>query len=240
MKYNSTFSNPKHISSPKFFVVMLSAIGLLLLSSCKSTTVLLANFKNDNIGSAPGATQPTGTVSLNPGAGSITVVAAPKPNQPANKWALISHPSAPSPETTLTGIFSKFFGTGKYGLLVSLHIPSGAGVVTVQFESFNQAASFMHLDFMPEGNVRIDDTNVTFGHFPHDGNFVLSVNLNITSTTATAEIALLGAGASGNITTNVQPLFLNVAKQFGAVMFWVGFQHKASFFVDDILVTRRN
>ena len=36
---------------------------------------------------------------------------------------------------------------------------------------------------------------------------------------------------------NVKPIFLNVAKQFGAFTFWVGYQHNASFYVDDISVT---
>ena len=227
-------------NSQMVFLAAISALVMFALASCNSTTVLLANFNNDNVGSPPGATQSTGTVSLNPGAGSITVVNAPRPGLPANKWASISHPNTPSPETTLTGRFSQFFNTGKYGLLASVHIPSGAEVVTVQLESFNQTASFMHLDFMPQGDVRIDDSNVRFGHFPRDTNFVLSMNLNIYQDTSIVEISLMGSGASGNITITVQHLFQPVARQFGAVKFWVGYQWRASFFVDDILVTRKN
>ena len=228
------------IRIPGYFLVIVTILGGSFLQACNSSTALLVNFKNDNIGSPPGPAQPTGSVSINTGAGSINVVAAPNPNLPSNKWALISHPNQPTSETTLTGRFARFFGLGKYALLTSMHIPRNAGVVTVQFESFNELGSFLHLDFMPEGNVRIDDSNVRFGHFPRDTNFVLSVNLNITSTAATAEITLLGSGASGNITTNVQTILLPVARQFGAVKYWIGFQHRASFFVDDILVTFRN
>src|SRR5688572_25623041 len=90
------------------------ASGFLLLTSCNSTTVLLANFNNDNIGSPPGATQPTGTLQLNPGSGLITVVSEPPSGeQHANKWALISHPAQPAPETELTGRFTKW-GIGSY------------------------------------------------------------------------------------------------------------------------------
>ena len=245
MNYNFIFAGSKRTRYLNLSLIIIVVLGLFLMSSCKSTTVLLANFKNDNIGSPPAAAQPTGTVSLKTGGGSITVVSAPLPSLPSNKWALITHtagpPTNPTEETTLTGVFSNFFGLGKYGLLCSMHIPSGAGVVTVQFESFNQQASFMHLDFMPEGDIRVDDNNnIRFGHFPRDVNFVLSVSLNITAAAATVEISLLGAGASGNTTVNVQPAFLNVAKQFGAVKYWIGFQHTARFFVDDILVTRSN
>lgn len=218
--------------------------SLLLLSACGSTTVLLSNFTDDTIGSPPASAQATGTVTTDPGAGSITVVAAPNPSLPANKWAQISHPTAPSKETTLTGNFSRFDGVGNYALLASLYIPSGSGVVTVQFETFHQGPhpnlSFLHLDFMPEGDVRIDDSNVRFGQFPRDQSFVLSVNLVITETTAIAEITLLGGSASGDTNVSIQPVLLPLARQFGAVKFWIGFQHQGSFFVDDILVTRKN
>jgi hypothetical protein len=239
MHYDLHSQKAKAISG-RLFLLTVSAISIFLLYGCTATTVLLANFNNDAIGSPPSATQSTGTVVLNNGQGSITVVAAPNSQQPSNKWAMINHPAAPTAETELIGVFSKPMGTGKYGLICSMHIPRGAGVVTVQFETFQHNADFMHLDFMPEGDVRIDDGNVRFGHFPRDTNFVLSVALDIRSNAATAEITLLGPGASGNITANVQPIFVPVARQFGSVKFWVGFQHQARFFVDDIVVTRKN
>lgn len=221
-------------------------LGLLLLSTaCNSTTVLQANFSSDAAGSPPASAQATGTVLLDPGAGSITVVDAPAPGLAANKWARISHPTAPSPQTGLRGTFSRFDGAGDYGLLASMYIPSGTQVVTVQFETFTPQSSgnfpsFLHLDFMPEGDVRIDDSSVRFGHFPRDQSFVLSVNLVITATSATAHITLLGTGASGSIDVPVNPSFLVLARQYGGVRFWMGFQWTGTFFVDDIIVTRKN
>jgi hypothetical protein len=87
--------------------------------------------------------------------------------------------------------------------------------------------------------VRVDDGTVRFGHFPRDQSFVLQVNLDITATTATAEVTLLGGSASGNTTVNIQRALLPLARQFGAIKFWIWFQHKACFFVDDILVARK-
>ena len=142
----------------------------------------------------------------------------------------------------MRGLFSQFNGLGNYTLLTSLYIPSGTGAVTVQFEPFvepNEYFGFMHLDFMPEGDVRVDDGPVRFGHFPRDQAFVLSVNLVITSTTATAHISLIGTGASGSQDVSVDPSLFSAAHQFGAVRFWMGFQWQGSFFADDILVTRR-
>jgi hypothetical protein len=236
MVYHNLLTGHAYLQRLLSFAIMFLFVG------CNATTVLLSNFKNDTIGSPPGPVQPTGTVSVSPGGGSVTVVAAPTPDLPSNKWARISHPTAPAPETTLTGDFDGQTGIGNYSLLASMFIPADAGVVTVQFETLvspQPHLSFFHIDFMPEGDVRIDDGAVRFGHFPRDKSFVLQVNLNITQTTATAEITLLGGEASGNITVDIQPQFLTLARQFGAVKFWVGFQHQATFFVDDVIVTRK-
>jgi hypothetical protein len=55
-------------------VIRLCALFVLmsLLTACDSTIVLLANFTSDIVGSPPGATQATGTVTLDSGAGTIT------------------------------------------------------------------------------------------------------------------------------------------------------------------------
>lgn len=58
--------------------------------------------------------------------------------------------------------------------------------------------------------------------------------------TPTVEVTLQGTGASGNKTLTVNSNVLTLARQFGAVKFFVGFQHNASFFVDDIVVTKKN
>jgi hypothetical protein len=227
-------------------VCLTSLFGLLLLATaCNSTTVLQANFNSDTVGSPPAAAQATGTVLISPGGGSITVVDAPAAGLPANKWVRISHPTQPSVETIMKGEFSRFGGVGTYGFLASLYIPTGTGAVTVQFETFgrglNNSPDFLHLDFMPAGNVRIDDDDSrTFGRFARDRTFVLSVNFVITETNATAHISLIGSGTSGSIDVNIPANRLSLARQFGSVRFWMGFQWTGSFFVDDILVTRRN
>jgi hypothetical protein len=212
-------------------------LGLILLSTGCGTTVLTANFNGDAVGAPPAAAQSVGTVISEPGSGSITVVAAPPGVANPSKWVRISHPATPTPETSLRANATQF-GPGKYVLINSLFMPSGAAVATVQFETFNGSASFLHLDFMPQGDVRIDDDeSLRFGSFPRDQPFVLTVTLTITNASATAHIGLLG-GASGTKDIVLKPAVLNIAKQFGSIRFWVGFQHKTTFFADDIVMKR--
>jgi hypothetical protein len=237
---------PRAANSLPSALLVGSLLTLLLLSTaCNSTTVLQASFNSDTAGSPPASTQAVGTVLLDPGAGSITVVDALASGLAANKWVQISHPTARSQQTGLRGSFSRFDGVGEYGLVASMYIPNGAQLVTVQFEtstpqSSGNFPSFLHLDFMPEGDVRIDDSTVRFGRFPRDQPFVLSVRLVITATSATASITLLGTGASGSIDVPVNPSWLVLARQYGGVRFWMGSQWQGTFFVDDIIVTRKN
>ena len=210
-------------------------VGLLLSISCnpKTATVLLAAFNSDTVGSPPAAAQATGTVVINPPPGSVIVVSAP-PGLPANKWVQIT-------ESSLRGNFSTFKGLGTYGMLASLFIPKDTkGLVTVAFNPDipgQTQVNFLHLDFMPEGDVRIDDGAVRFGQYPRDKPFALSVKLIITATNASAEITLSGTGASGTKTVNVNPSLLVTARRFNAVTFFMGFQQRGTFFADDIIVT---
>jgi len=222
-------------------ILTISALmaALVSLASCQSTTVLLANFNTEAVGAPPAANQPTGTVAFSDGAGSVRVAASPTGS--GTNWVRISHPTQPAPETVLRAQFDSFHGAGKYGLLAAVFIPSGTGAVTLQLESFNgsvaSAIEFLHLDFMPDNNVRINDNNADrFGTFPRNQSFVVSIQVDNSVSPATATIGLLGAGASGSKDVTLPA----VANQFGAVRFWMGFQWTGSFFVDDILVTKRN
>lgn len=225
-------------------ILKMAALLALLLSlvACNSTTVLLANFNAEPLNAPPAANQPTGTVEFSDGAGSVRVVASPDPGV-TNNLLRIAHPTQPAPETVMRAQFDTFHGTGRYGLLASVFIPSGTGAVTLDLESFNgsinSAAQFLHLDFMPENNVRLNDDNANrFGTFPRNRTFVVSIQVDTTVSPFKATITLLGAGGAASGSKDVT--LPAIANQFGAVRFWMGFQWTGQFFVDDIVVTRRN
>lgn len=222
---------------PKFATLLAL---LLSVSACGSTTVLLANFNSEPVGSPPAANQPTGSVTIQNGDGSVTVAQSP---QPGSNWARISHNGSAvgTPETVLRARFDQPRGAGHYSMICALFMPSRTGVATVQFESIfgdiSSSPAFLHLDFMPENNVRInDDPNSRFGSFPRDKSFTVSVIIDSSVSPAKATISLNGNGASGETSLDLP----SITNQFGAVRVWMGAQHTGTFFVDDILVTRRN
>ena len=213
---------------------------LLSLTACSSTTVLLANFNTEAVGAAPNFNQPTGTVETREGTGSVRVAASPIGQPASNKWLRIQHNTTPAPETVMRARFDSFHGTGRYGLLVAMFIPSGTGAVTLQLEPFggsiDSSPEFLHLDFMPENNVRVNDNNADrFGSFPRNQSFVVSIQVDSTVSPPKATVSLLGP-ASGSKDLTLPSL----AAQFGAVRVWMGFQFTGPFFIDDLTVTRRN
>jgi hypothetical protein len=223
-------------------ILGLSSLGLiLLLAGCASETLFQSSFNSNTVGAPPALNQATGTVNINAVAGNVLVV-SPPPNASDN-WVQIRRPVAQDEDLpAMQCNFSQFRGDGTYSLLAVLYIPSGSGLATLQFEPFGQAVttylSFLHLDFMQNNTVRInDDPTLVFGSFPRDQFFTVAVTLYISPSSCTAHIGLLGTGASGAMDVTVTPLSL--ARQFGAVRFWMGYPWTGSFDVTDILVTRQ-
>jgi hypothetical protein len=217
----------------------LGAVGFVLaVAGCSSSPVFQSSFNADPVGSPPTPTQATGTISITGAPGRVAIV-APLPNASGN-WAQISRAAADSGITTMLCTLSRTPGAGTYGLLAVLYIPKGSGLATVSFLTSAQGgpplADFLHLDFLQNNTVRINDNGAqVFGTFPRDAFFTLSVTLVVTKDSAKAHLQLFGAGASGTMDFNGTPAGL--ANQFGAVQFWMGYPWTGSFDTQNILVS---
>ena len=92
-----------------------------------------------------------------------------------------------------------------------MFMPASAGTTTIQFEQLTPSNSFLHLDLLPDNQVRIDDNETTkFGTFPRDQPFIVQVTLDTTSTPK-AHFVLSGAGASGIADYTIQPSLQQLA-----------------------------
>jgi hypothetical protein len=227
------------VSAQRVLRAGLAGCCVLLLSGCAgaTTTIFNAQFTSDSVGASPSPAQTVGTVAVQAGAGSV-LVATPPPGAIGN-WVKISHPTRFTPETGLQGKFTDLHGNGTYILLAALFIPTGCEVVTLQFESWlgSSYPSFLHLDFMPNNTVRIDDRSTTFGTFQRDKYFTVLVRLDVGSPVTRVHMQLFGTGASGDLDYNVLSIFGSLPQQFAAVRFWMGYQWVGAFKVDDITVS---
>ena len=228
----------------KLASLLFLSVAVLLSAACSSTTVLLTNFNAEPLGGPPATVQPTGTLEFKNGAGSVRVVSPPAGDNAGKQWLRINHPTAgpTSEETVMRAQFDTFHGAGKYNLVVALFIPTGTGAVSLDLETINgslaSSPNFLHLDFTPENSVRLnDDDTQRFGSFPRDTSFVLSILVDSTVAPPTARISLLGGGSATGQRDVVLP---PIAGSFGALRWWMGFQWKGEFFLDDLLVTKQS
>jgi hypothetical protein len=212
-----------------------------LLSACASQTLFQSNFDATLVGQPPAHAQQVGTANVSGLPGNVVVVASPI--QTGGRWVQVSRPSDPVTIVAFQGNFSQFAGDGSYTFDATLFIPTGQAVASVQFEQFNQPVAnsfngFLHLDFLQNGTIRIDDRpDQVFGTFPHDQPFIVQVTLNINAA-PTAHIVLAGSGSSGQMDYAIQGPFIAGARNFGAVRLWMGFPFAGPFDATNIVVTK--
>jgi hypothetical protein len=216
-------------------------LSAVLLSACTTTTLLEVRFDADTPGAPPSVTQTMGTVLVDNGGGSVVVVDRPATDLAAGNWARIAHPTSNTPQTSMRAMMSAPAGDGSFTITTLLYVPTGGAVATIQLEPFglpeSSYASFLHVDLLADGTVRINDGAQVFGHYPHDQVFILSIDMDVSGSGATARVALAGADTSGSADVAI-PL-LSFARQFGAVRIWMGYQFSGQFYVDDVLVVKR-
>jgi hypothetical protein len=219
-------------------------IAFMTAGSCNSKTIFKSDFDATGVNQPPSSTQAVGTASIDGPAGSVLVVAAPPDAAPSGKWLQISRPDG-GQVASFQGKPAQQHGNGPYIFSIVLFMPqTSSGVATIQFEPFNQPVAspsgFLHLDFMPDNRVRIDDDdNTMFGHFPRNQAFIVQVTLDINDTSPNARIILSGAGASGEADRTVIPALRPLAQQFGAVRIWMGFPHTGAFQATNVLLQRK-
>lgn len=223
-------------------------VALTTAGSCNSETLFSSNFDSTATNQPPSPTQAVGTASFDGSPGSVLVVAAPPDAAPPAKWLRINCKSGITGQAcSFQGKLAQFKGNGTYVFSAEMFMPQeNSGVATIQFEPFNQPVStpsgFLHLDFMPDNRVRIDDDeNTKFGTFPRNKPFLVQVTLKINDTSPNARIILSGDGASGQADRTVLPPFIPQARQFGAVRIWMGFglNHTGAFLASTVVVTRK-
>ena len=217
--------------------VLALAAAMPLLAGCSDETLFQSNFDATAVDQPPAATQAIGTAAVEGPTGSVLVVAAPDALN--GKWLRLQRPNADTGFPAFQGILSKVGNEGRYTFSTIMFMPTGADTTTIQFEQLTPPQSFVHLDFMPENNVRIDDNEATrFATFPRDQPFIVQVTLDTTAT-PNVHVVLSGAGASGTADYTIQPSLQGYARQFGAIRLWIGFPHIGEFYATTMVVTRR-
>lgn len=199
-------------------------------------TLFQSDFDPTPDGNPPSTTQAVGTAKVEAPPKSVLVIDPPFPH--TEKWVQIVGQPGSQQISSFVGVLTAVDGPGVYNFSAVLFIPTGTGVVSISFETAN-AQEFMHIDFLPENRVRIDDNDATkFGSFPREEVFLVQVILNISLGQSTARIMLSGGTAFGDTTYTMPPPFHILSPQFGQVRLWQGVGDTGGFDATEIVVSR--
>ncbi|MFI5006001.1 MAG: hypothetical protein ACHQKZ_01120 [Solirubrobacterales bacterium] len=216
---------------------------LLCLPACaRDETMFQSDFDATPAGQPPAQAQKVGTVAIDAPAPNSVLVVDP-PVTPSGRWVKVERLPQPA-SASLQANLTASRGEGRYVFTSTMFMPSGTGIVTIQFERFQQPVglpeAFLHLDFMPQNDVRIDDQEGSrFGSFERNKPFIVQVELNIGLTSSSAHIALAGAAGKGEADRTIPGPVNILARQFGAVRLWVSFPHVGHFNATNIVVIRK-
>jgi hypothetical protein len=219
------------------------AVSVVMSAGCASTTLFKDNFNSNPLQAPPAVAQSVGTAGVFGGGAVIAQLTSA-----SGHWLQITKQD-PNSIAGMGANLSTMPGYGFYGFLGLLYIPKLTGSTTAATVAFNTQQplpegggllqQLMHLDFLPNNVVRIDDNPATdFGRFPNDAAFTVSVKLDIYPQCAVAHITLLGGKASGSADYHLVPPPGNMLSQpFAVMQFYMGTPWTGSFDASNLLVT---
>ncbi|HST55503.1 MAG TPA: hypothetical protein VLJ42_06370 [Solirubrobacteraceae bacterium] len=196
-------------------------------------TLFQSNFDPTPVGEPPSPTQEIGSAKVEGPPRSVIVVNPPAP--PSDKWVQISRPNGPE-IATLDCLLTETPGPGLYMFSAEIFLSETSGTASISFET-TAGEEFLHVDFLPNNQARVDDVGAEFGSLPRPGAFIVQVALDIQLSQSTATVVLTGS-ASGAQNVTIQPALQHLAPQFGAVRIWQGFPNVGEFKATNISVTR--
>jgi hypothetical protein len=174
-------------------------LSIAIISGCNTTSAYLDTFDSTPTGSPPQQPQ-IGTSTVN---GNVIVEGDPTNTNGADHWLQLTRPM-PTETASYIGTLKTPI-TAKGGIDFVSYVPSTSPIdVSVFFEpsSGPQGAPLLHVDLLPNGNIRLNDSNVvgTF-QFDHPVGFFITFDLKASPPTAT--VLIRGGGQDASTTVPV-------------------------------------
>lgn len=220
---------------PLAVCIAAALLSIAVLSGCNTTSLYLDTFSSAT-GSPPAQPQiGTSTVS-----GNVIVYPDPTGTNAAAHWLQLTRP-APTETASYIGTL-KASVTAKGGINFVAYVPSTSPIdVSVYFEpsSGPQGAPLLHVDLLPNGNIRLNDSNVvgTF-KFDHLVGFFISFDLQASPPTAT--VLIRGGGQDASTTVPVPTSLAGFG--FGKIEVDAPFEGVKApsgyFFINEVVATR--
>jgi hypothetical protein len=224
----------------------IALLGKIVFLSAQET-LFRSDFDPTEVGLPPDPNQAVGTCTVQPPPPERSVVVVDPPAPPQQKWLRIVRPNGPD-QAVFQGNFSHAAGDGIYTFTTAVFLPSDSPVSSISFLTTTGPHQFLHIDFLPSNQLRVDDIGPVFGSFARDLPFTVQVVLNINASFSTVQVLLSGA-ASGQLNYTIGESAQSSgdkaaaqahSRQFDAIQLWQGFeiQQAGPFDVTNIVVSR--
>jgi hypothetical protein len=209
---------------------------LLVLGGC-GTTVFLDKLEAAAVGQPP-ATPATGTSTTS---GSAVIAANPQNPASNDRWLRLSRTVATQPGGQYIGTFTQNLTKRKGSVDLVGFIPKSSPIMmTVFFEPRppSPPAPLLHIDLLPNGNIRVNDTTVA-GTFKFDTLVGFFINFDLTGSAPNARILIRGGGNDASLTVPIPASAANFG--LGRVRIFAPFEGEnapnGAFLVNDIIAT---
>jgi hypothetical protein len=212
---------------------------LLALGGC-GTTLYLDKVRG-KVGLPP---NPPATGTSEVGATNAVISRDPRSFFSSDRWLRVSRTVATSGGGSYTANFTQNVTNARVGVDLVGFVPSSAPIMmTVHFESGAPQAGIpvMHIDLLPDGKIRIDDSTVA-GTFKFNKLVGFFITFNLTGTSPTAEVLIRGGDKDASLTV---ALPANASTRgLGRVRIVAPFEGvnapNGHFFVNDVVAIRPN
>ena len=224
-----------HLNLPRRFLVALPL--MFALGGC-GTTVYLDKFNGGPIGQPPPPAD-TGTSSSTT---NVSVAANPQNAGSADRFLRIARTSPTEGGGIYTATFTQNITQKKGSIDFVGFIPSQSRIMmTVFFESSPQGIPLMHIDLLPNGNIRLNDSSI-IGTYKFDTIVGFFITLDLSTSSPTANILIRGGANDASLTTPLPPN--SNTRGFGRVRIIAPFEGvnapNGAFLVNDIIATTPN
>jgi hypothetical protein len=224
------------LRTPSALWSTIALLALTVFTGCNTSSVYLDKFDSTSPGSPPAQPQ-VGTSTI---VGSVVAAADPTNTNASDHWLQLTR-TAPTATASYIGTL-KTPVTAKGGANFVAFVPSSSPIdVSVYFEpsSGPQGAPLLHVDLLPNGNIRLNDTDVVGTYkFDHLVGFFISFDLKASPPTST--VLIRGGGQDASTTIPVPGSLAGFG--FGKIQVDAPFEgvnaKPAKFFINDVIATR--
>lgn len=209
------------------------------LDGC-APTVYLDKLEAAAVGLPP-APPATGTATVS---GPAAIAANPQDPASSDRWLRLARTAPTGPGGEYIGNFTENLTHSKGSVNLVGFIPTSSRMMmTVFFEPKAPAppAPLMHIDLLPNGNIRVNDSTVA-GTFQFDHLVGFFINFDLTGSAPNASILIRGGGNDASLTVPVPASAANFG--LGRVRIVAPFEGvnapNGAFLVNDVIATKPN